>query len=374
MAWLADHWARARGGRLLALVVDHGLRPESAPEAAATVAQLRARGVAARLLPLQLAGGPAVQARARAARLRALLAACAAAGTPWLLLGQHRGDQAETLLHRALRGSGSVGLAGMAAARPAAEALILRPLLTVPAARLEATVALAGLRPVRDPGNADPRQTRARLRSALGDAPGSAAAIAALNAGADALACRRDTATAAIATRLAAAARLHAAGWCELDLRAFGQDAVAAAALGALLRAIGGGAFAPGQAAVAALLARGEGTLGGAWLRPGPRGRHRLLREPGAVAGPVPALAGACWDGRFRLTGPGDAGCTLGALGPAPAIARAHRLPAAVVATMPAIRRGELLLAVPPLAHPDPVACAPFELVFAPAAGPVGRG
>ncbi|MCO6420058.1 tRNA lysidine(34) synthetase TilS, partial [Siccirubricoccus sp. KC 17139] len=81
------------------------------------------------------------QARAREARLAALLAACHEAGRPWLLLGHHRADQAETLLFRALRGSGPAGLAGMAPARPAVEALLLRPLLGTPPARLEAVVA-----------------------------------------------------------------------------------------------------------------------------------------------------------------------------------------------------------------------------------------
>ncbi|TDH52505.1 tRNA lysidine(34) synthetase TilS, partial [Dankookia rubra] len=191
LALLADRWARARGGALLALVVDHGLRPGSAAEAAGVAALLAGRGIAAEVLPLGLPAGAGLQERARAGRHAALLRACRAAGTPWLLLGHHRADQAETLLFRALRGSGAGGLAAMAAVRAAPEALLLRPLLGTPPARLEGVVAAAGLAPVRDPSNADPRFARIALRRTLADPAGAGAATAALAAAAAGFAARR---------------------------------------------------------------------------------------------------------------------------------------------------------------------------------------
>ncbi|WP_135470927.1 tRNA lysidine(34) synthetase TilS, partial [Crenalkalicoccus roseus] len=235
LALLADAWARARGGSLLALVADHGLRPGSGAEAEGVAALLAARGIAARLLRLGLAPGPGLQERARAARQEALLAACREEGRPWLLLGHHRADQAETLLFRALRGSGPAGLAGMAPAREAAAALVLRPLLGVPPARLEAVLEAAGIAPVRDPSNADPRFARARLRQALGDPGGTGPATAALAEAAGAFARRRAAREAAVAERLAVAARLHPEGWAEIEPAALGADAVAGAALAALL-------------------------------------------------------------------------------------------------------------------------------------------
>ncbi len=160
LALLAERWARRRGGDVLALVVDHGLRSGSAAEAAHVRGQLAGRGIAARVLALGLPAGPSMQERARAARLAALCTAAAAAGRPWLMLGHHRGDQAETMLFRALRGSGPAGLAAMAPARDAGAALLLRPLLGVAPAALEAVLAEAGLAPVRDPSNLDPRFAR----------------------------------------------------------------------------------------------------------------------------------------------------------------------------------------------------------------------
>ncbi|MGE0725158.1 MAG: tRNA lysidine(34) synthetase TilS, partial [Alphaproteobacteria bacterium] len=109
---LADGWARARGGAVLALTVDHGLRPEAAAEAATVAAWLGARGIAHATLEWS---GPrpmaAIQAAARAARLDLLAAACREAGILHLLLAHHRQDQAETASLRGARGSGTDGRA-----------------------------------------------------------------------------------------------------------------------------------------------------------------------------------------------------------------------------------------------------------------------
>ncbi|HEY4252859.1 MAG TPA: tRNA lysidine(34) synthetase TilS [Roseomonas sp.] len=366
LALLADAWARARGGALLAFIVDHGLRPDSGAEAARVAARLAGRGIAARILPLGLSGGAGLHERARIARLDALLAACGATGTPWLLLGHHRDDQAETLLARALAGSGPDGLAAMPAARAAAEALILRPLLGLAPVRLEAVVAAAGLLPERDASNADPRFLRARLRAALGEDAAGHAALAEAAAG---FGRRRAGGEAAVAARLALGAILSPLGHASIDPGRLGADATGLAAFGLLLRLVGGGTYPPEMAAAAALLARGRGTLAGCWLRPGPRGALLLLREPGAVASPVAACRGARWDGRFRLLGPGAAGHTLGALGPE-APGAAGRLPAALRRALPAIRDQQgALAALPWLDYPDRSACLPFTLAFAPAGG-----
>ncbi|MCU0890029.1 MAG: tRNA lysidine(34) synthetase TilS [Rubritepida sp.] len=360
LAWLAHRWS---GGRALAVVVDHGLRPESAAEAAAVAAQLAGFGMPAEIRALHLPAGPRLQERARAARRGALLAACRERGALHLLLGHQAEDQAETLLFRALRGSGAAGLAAMAPLAVAPEALILRPLLGIPRARLVATCAAAGLVPLQDPSNADPRFARVRLRAA-GGTPG-------LEGAAARFAARRARRAEAIAARAAQAVRLLPEGCAWLDRAALGQDAVAVALLGLLLRAVGGRAHAPAPGAVRALLAAGQGTLGGARLL----ASGWLVREAPAPA--VPAAAGAVWDGRFRLAG-ARAGQAIGPLGRADAArrrARARHLPAAALAALPALRqdRDGMLAAIPHLTYAQETTLWSPPLCFAPVGGPVAE-
>jgi len=354
---LADGWARMRGGSMIALIVEHGLRAESAHEAAALADDLALAGIAARVLPLGLPPGPGLQERARAARRRALLAACADAGALHLLLGHHAEDQAETLAFRALRGSGARGLAGMAPLTPAAEALILRPLLALPRARLAATLAGWSIAPLRDPSNQNRRFARTRLR-AEGD-------MLALGHAAPGFARRRARAATAEAQRMAEAVRLLPEGCAAIAPEQLGQDAVARSVMAALIRAIGGGAHAPSASAIRRLLAQGSGTLGGVqWLR----GGRWLVRE--AATG---GWQDGIWDGRFRCPSP-PAGLVLGALGQDSAGFRAaHRhLPAAALAALPALRYREdgTLALVPHLFYVDSKSAVFFPLHFAPLAGP----
>jgi tRNA(Ile)-lysidine synthase len=365
---LADRWARARGGVLTAAICDHGLRAESAAEASAVATLLDGRGIAARVLRLGLAPGAGTQDRARAARLAALLGLCGDIGAPWLLLGHHRGDQAETVLLRALAGSAAAGLAGMAPVRPAAAALLLRPLLGVTPSRLEAVVAAAGLVAVRDPSNADPRFTRVRLRAGLADPGGEGAATQALAAAACRFAVRRGVAEQVVAARLAASCVLHETGFARLDLAALRADRVARAALGVLLRVVGGGGFAPPDAALARLLAAGEGTLGGTVLRRD----GLLLREAAALGGPVEACSGALWDGRFGLAGEAAPGWVIAAAGAAARrLPRPAWMPAAAVPTLPALHHDGVLAVLPALAYPSLETARRHGFVFRPASGPI---
>jgi tRNA(Ile)-lysidine synthase len=166
LALLAEEWAAARGGRIVGLIVDHALRPESAMEATATAALLRRHGCDAEILRWSEAKPNAgLQEAARAARYRLLREACRRRGILHLLVAHHADDQAETVAMRAARQSGPDGLAGMSAAVELPEVRLLRPLLGVCRSRVTATLLTRGVPWIDDPSNADPRFERARLRA-----------------------------------------------------------------------------------------------------------------------------------------------------------------------------------------------------------------
>jgi tRNA(Ile)-lysidine synthase len=347
LALLARDWVAEQGGALLALIVDHGLRAESATEAALTAGNLAAHGIAAQVLPLRLAPGPKLQERARNARHAVLAQAARAAGAVFLALGHHAGDQAETVAMRAARGRH--GLEGMAGWTARADVVLLRPLLNEPPALLRAWLQARGVAWVEDPSNADETYERVRIRLAGTGVPPETAA--------GRVAGEHDT-----AAFLAAHAVLRPEGFAVLR-----ADAALPRALGALLRAVGGATYAPDAARTAALAANLRvASLGGVVLaRTGKCGGGWLLaREPAACAAPVPALAGAIWDGRFRLETPmKDAAC--GALG---ADAAAHRrdsdLPSVVLRGLPCLRAaGQVIfpVAAARFRPPAPIAPHPFH-------------
>ena len=82
-------------------------------------------------------------------------------GLQKLALGHTRGDQAETLLFRFLRGSGLAGLAGM---QPVTAEGFVRPLLTLGREEIRQWARTEGIAWREDSSNADPAFTRNRLR------------------------------------------------------------------------------------------------------------------------------------------------------------------------------------------------------------------
>jgi tRNA(Ile)-lysidine synthase len=191
-----------RAGLRAGLVtVDHGWAPGSRERAADVAALGRRLG----LEPVEVLDAPAPRREgpAREVRRSALLAAAARAGAVSLLLGHSLDDQAETVLLRLARGSGSRSLAGM----PAADGLIRRPLLGLRRRDLRACCEALGLPVWDDPANADPAFLRSRVRTELlpvltevlgpGAIPALARSAALLRADADGL----DAAAAAIHSR-----------------------------------------------------------------------------------------------------------------------------------------------------------------------------
>ena len=311
-ALLVRDWVRDQGGDILALVVDHGLRTDSRTEAETTIARLFGMGIEAVLLPLtDLAPGPGIAARARDARHAVLEAAAARRGILHLVFGHHAADQAETVCMRLLAGSGEGGLAGMSPLVETARLRRLRPLLSIPSARLRATLRVEGLGWVEDPSNRNPTQQRARLRALRGDPAGDGLATRALVLSAAARGVARAAREAEIAAELAAKAAIYPHGFAHLQ-----PGRISAEALAALVAMIAGASWPISPDRVRDLAEQPRpATIAGVQIVPA--GRYGagvlLVREAAAVQGAVPARHGMVWDGRFRLTGPVPEGCEVGA-------------------------------------------------------------
>jgi tRNA(Ile)-lysidine synthase len=170
LMWLAARWRSAltRGPRLVAVTVDHGLRPEAAREAREVKRLARTLDLPHRTMRWTgVKPKTGLPAAARAARYHLLARAAKASGATHILTAHTRDDQAETLLMRLLRGSGIAGLAAMARESERDGVLLARPFLHVSKSQLIATLKKAKLGFADDPTNHDTNFTRPRLRAVM---------------------------------------------------------------------------------------------------------------------------------------------------------------------------------------------------------------
>jgi len=234
---MAVEWA---GCPLYAATVDHGLRPDSAEEAA-SVGRLAVR-LGVRHQVLRWEGEKPrtrVQERAREARYDLLAAEALRVGARVVVTAHHLDDQAETVLMRLARGSGLAGLAGMAARTRRGRIEIARPLLALPKADLVAFCEARNVAFAQDPSNQDPTYARPRWRALK-------AALAAEGLDAPALARLARRAASAEAALAAAAAkaehrmRLAATGACDAHQLAAEPVEIVRRVLGQALAAFGG--------------------------------------------------------------------------------------------------------------------------------------
>ncbi len=247
-ALLTNAWARSRGGRAVGVIVDHGLRQESAEEASLVAQRLSALGIENRILEWRGDKPEAnVQAGARKARYDLISRYCADQAILHLVLGHHQEDQAETFLMRLSRGSGLYGLASMAALQELPDHRILRPLLTLSKSRLLATLQTEGVDWVEDPSNQNPKYTRSRVRALLPTLKAEGLSSVRIAETVQRLGLARSGTEVAVSAALARAASIHPAGVAFLDpaqLQRLPHD-VALRCLARLLTTISGGAYGP---------------------------------------------------------------------------------------------------------------------------------
>lgn len=267
LALLARDWADGEGGRVTALVVDHGLRESSATEAKLTQHRLSELNIPS--IVLEWTGKKPtsdIQARARTARYQLMNDWCRENDVLHLLTGHHADDQAETFMMRVQRGSGPDGLAAMAAVRMLPSCQIIRPLLTFPKERLIATLLEAGVNWIEDLSNTDTKFDRVRVRR---DLKRDAADIQGIVLGAARFRRARHALEAQVSEWIARFVDLRAEGYLQFPssiLNAANSE-IRLRMLSRVITAIGGQIYPPSIASVERLdrcLQAGKGgTLGG---------------------------------------------------------------------------------------------------------------
>jgi tRNA(Ile)-lysidine synthase len=159
---------------VVAAHLNHSMRPLAADDDAAWIAEL------CRRLPLPLVvekidvpayaaeHGLNIEEAARTVRYEFFVRAARAQGCTHIAVAHTADDQVETVLHHLFRGTGMAGLRGMRPTRPLAEGLTLvRPLLRIRRAELEAWLSEIGQEFRTDATNADESRTRNRIRHSV---------------------------------------------------------------------------------------------------------------------------------------------------------------------------------------------------------------
>jgi tRNA(Ile)-lysidine synthase len=141
--------ALAAGCEVTAHHVDHGLRASSSSDALIASTIAAELGIDIVVHQVQVAPGPNLEARARAARFAAL--------PNDVMTGHTADDQVETVLLRLLRGAGADGLSAM-------DAGYRHPILALRRGETRAVCAEHGIVTAEDPTNDDPAHRRNRVR------------------------------------------------------------------------------------------------------------------------------------------------------------------------------------------------------------------
>ncbi len=167
---MMQKWALKTGHKVVALTVNHNLRPEAEAEAQTVSVQMKKYGIEHHILTYDGQWqNSRIEEQARAVRYRLLQDFCATHDIKYLCLAHHASDQAETFFARLARGS---GIDGLSAIRPVSERgglTLIRPVLHMAKRDILDTLKAWHETWAEDPMNKDTAFERVRWRSYLDD-------------------------------------------------------------------------------------------------------------------------------------------------------------------------------------------------------------
>ena len=168
LALMAKEELPVFGFEIVALTVNHHLRPSATAEAAYVADVMKAHGIEHHILewtaPKPQTG---IEEAARIARYALLTEWCKQNGVKVLLTAHHRNDQAETFLMRLQRGSGLEGLCCMREVFENGDIIIARPLLHAAPETMRQYLQKRRIKWVDDESNVDTKFLRNRIRAFL---------------------------------------------------------------------------------------------------------------------------------------------------------------------------------------------------------------
>lgn len=300
LALLALACEYAPSQQIVALIVDHGLRKESAQEARQAAQTACELGAQTQILHWQ--NPRPGQMNARQARYSLLAKACRGVGAQTLFLAHTKDDQEETFAIRLSRGSTVRGLASMSATAPfplwpeGRNLLLARPLLGVTRQELRHWLQTKKYNWIEDPSNYDKRYARVRARLGLTLLQQNGLAAGRIARSVRLLGELENTRRQQAEALLTSAVKWHRAGFAVLrhELLTMAEPIIAQATIATILAAIAGNGGRPLAGNTARrVITRMNEKKAAAFCMAGCRLEHigadmLISRDPGAVLGRAP--------------------------------------------------------------------------------------
>lgn len=348
-------------GKLFAISIDHGLRPEAKDEIALVAAQAMTLGIDHAVVNWTWDGKGNLQAAAREGRWAGVRDWALMHDLRTVWFGHTEDDQVETLLMRLARGSGIDGLTAMYPMTQRDGLQVFRPLLGLSRADLRAWLTQQKITWAEDPSNEDPRFDRVRARQMFAQL--------------ETLGMTRKRLLQTVDHMQAAHLSLQEAalGFAKLHVRQDAGDLILAPAaldlgkadaprrvMAAAFAWVGSRNYRPRFEQLLETVAQARKgatiTLGGCIMTPGEAGAVRLMREAAATTSAVRLQSdagrplGVFWDKRWFLEGPVHDDLTFKALGAGVKECPDWRdagVPRASLMASPSVWQGGRLIAAP---------------------------